>query len=66
MEREKTVVYKKRRWWEKVTKSKIGGMGRKVGLQERRETSQEEELEVSEAEEAQENELTHRPRGISL
>lgn len=42
MEREKTVVYKKRRWWEKVTKSKIGGMGRKVGLQERRETSQEE------------------------
>lgn len=41
MEREKT-VYKKRRWWEKVAKSKRGGMGRKVGLQERRETSQEE------------------------
>lgn len=63
MEREKTVVYKKRRWWEKVAKSKRGGMGRKVGLQERRETSQEESKRRVRGSELQAERMKEKYRG---
>ena len=41
-EREDGHLQEERGWWEKVAKSKTDGVGRKIGLQERRETSQEE------------------------
>ena len=41
-EREDGHLQEERGWWKKVAKSKTDGVGRKIGLQERRETSQEE------------------------